>query len=69
MDLGKRDPQDLKTCIARRKIGECSINETTRNFLLKPTDLDLNRNATKYQDNHIQKDAAEIILHFINGKY
>ena len=33
------------------------------------SDSDLNRNATKYRDNHIHKDAAEIILHFINGKY
>ena len=33
------------------------------------TDLDLNKNATKYRDNHIHKDSVEIILHFINGKY
>jgi hypothetical protein len=33
------------------------------------TDPDLNRNATNYKDNHIHKYAAEIILHFINGKY
>ena len=32
-------------------------------------DPDLNRKATNYKDNHIHKDAAEIILHFINGKY
>ena len=32
-------------------------------------DPDLNRNETKYRDNHIHKDAAEIMLHFINGKY
>ena len=32
-------------------------------------DPNLNRNATNYRDNHIHKDAAEIILHFINGKY
>ena len=35
----------------------------------KDLDPDLNRNATNYRDNHIHKDAAEIILHFINGKY
>ena len=33
------------------------------------TDRDLNRNVTEYRDNHIQKDAVEIILHFINGKH
>ena len=33
------------------------------------SDPDLNRNAKNYRDNHIHKDAAEIILHFINGKY
>jgi len=33
------------------------------------SDMDLNRNATKYRDNHIHKDAAGIMLHFINGKY
>jgi len=33
------------------------------------TNLELNRNTTKYRDNHIQKDAVEIILHFINVKY
>ena len=32
-------------------------------------DLDLNRNATTYRDNHKHKDAVEIILHFINVKY
>ena len=32
-------------------------------------DPDLNRNAIKYRDNHIHKDAVEIMLHFINGKY
>lgn len=35
----------------------------------KPTDMDLNKNATKCWNNHIQKDAAEIMMHFINGKY
>lgn len=32
-------------------------------------DPDLNRNTTKYRDNHIHKDAMEIILQFINVKY
>ena len=32
-------------------------------------DLDLNRNATNYRDNHKHRDAMEIILHFINVKY
>jgi len=32
------------------------------------TDPDLNRNLTKYTDNHIHEDAVEIILHFINVK-
>ena len=40
-------------------------------FTSKPSlgDPDLNRNAIKYRDNHIHKDAMEIMLHFINGKY
>ena len=38
-------------------------------FVVEKDDPDLNRNAIKYRDNHIHKDAAEIILHFINGKY
>ena len=29
----------------------------------------LNKNTTNYRDNHIHKDAAEIMLHFVNGKY
>jgi hypothetical protein len=44
----------------------------TRKFMNRKITLydpDLNRNATNYRDNHIHKDAAEIILHFINGKY
>jgi len=32
------------------------------------TDPYLKRNTTNYRDNHKHKDAAEIILHFINGK-
>jgi len=32
-------------------------------------DPDLNRNTPNYRDNHKHKDAAEIILHFINVKY
>jgi len=32
-------------------------------------DPDLNRNAIKYRDNHKNRYATEIILHFINGKY
>ena len=41
-----------------------------RYVLFKPrVDPDLNRNATKYRDNHIHKYAAGIILHFMNGKY
>jgi len=36
---------------------------------LKQGDLDLNRNATNYRDNHKHIDAAKIILHFINVKH
>jgi len=36
--------------------------------MIKETDLDLNRNATNYRHNHEYKDAAKIILHFINVK-
>jgi len=45
------------------------MNKPQRNFLLKPTDPDLKRNATKYRGNHKDSYATEIILHFINGKY
>jgi hypothetical protein len=34
----------------------------------KSHDLNLRRNATEYTNNHEYKDAAEIILHFINIK-
>ena len=44
-----------------------STEETKRSQWV--VDPDLNRNATKYRDNHIYKDAVEIILHFINVKY
>jgi len=40
MDIGRRDPQDLKTYIARRKIGECPINKTTKKLLFKIVMLD-----------------------------
>ena len=44
-------------------------NYHTQCMICSISDPDLSRNATNYRDNHIHKDAAEIILHFINGKY
>jgi len=35
MDLGGREPQDLKDCIARRKIGEGPINKTIKKLFMK----------------------------------
>ena len=32
-------------------------------------DPNFNKNAKNCRDSHIPKDAVEIILHFINGKY
>jgi len=69
MDLGVERPprsENLKCQKKSKRMPKKQHHKET--FLLKPIDLDLNRNTTKYRDSHIHRDAAEIIFHFINEK-
>ena len=65
--LAKVQPVQALTPYISTLLGTCKEKQRKNTDHSDTTDLDLNRNATNYRDNHKHKYAMEIILHFING--